>query len=360
MTFNPVFTITPKSASALMKIEALRENIKKLPITPSVMKHLRDSARLQSVHYSTQIEGNRLSGEEVERIIHHREHFVGRERDELEIKGYYLALEWLEKNVRKPITEKTVMTLHALATGGGKVKVKLTPYRDGQNVIRDSAAGQIVYMPPEMKDVPILMKDFIEWIESEKDEVPCPIIAAMAHYQFVTIHPYYDGNGRTARLLTTLVLYQGGYDLKGLYSLEEYYAGNLRAYYDAISRGNHHNYYFGRAEADVTPWIEYFVLGMLNSFENVQNRALEAQSRGEVDKSASLRYLTPKQRKVLTLFEEQATITSKEVGDLFGFSTRSARLLCKTLIKEGFLEIKSHADKTRSYRLAPQFEKLIG
>ena len=81
------------------------------------------------------------------------------------------------------------------------------------------------------------------------------------------IHPYYDGNGRTARLLTTLILHLGGYDLKGLYSLEEYYARNLGAYYEAISIGESHNYYMGRAEADVTKWIEYFVEGMAVAFE---------------------------------------------------------------------------------------------
>jgi Fic family protein len=68
-------------------------------------------------------------------------------------------------------------------------------------------------------------------------------------------HPYYDGDGRTARL----ILHLGGYDLKGLYSLEEYYARNLGAYYEAISIGDSHNYYMGRTETDITNWVEYFV-----------------------------------------------------------------------------------------------------
>ena len=140
-------------------------------------------------------------------------------------------------------------------------------------MIKDSESGAIVYLPPEYKDVPALMEELVAWLKEESNELPVPIVAAIAHYQFVTIHPYYDGNGRTARLLATLVLYQGGYDLKGLYSLEEYYARDLKSYYDAISRGEHHNYYFGRAQAEMTPWIEYFVLGMLDAFKNVKNRA---------------------------------------------------------------------------------------
>jgi Fic family protein len=109
----------------------------------------------------------------------------------------------------------------------------------------DATTGAIVYMPPEAKDVPSLMRAMLRWVHEAQD-VPCPIVAGIAHYQFATIHPYYDGNGRTARLLTTLILHLGGYDLKGLYSLEEYYARNLGAYYigDKLrKRGNCQGWY---------------------------------------------------------------------------------------------------------------------
>jgi len=110
-------------------------------------------------------------------------------------------------------------TLYGLVMEGKKHP---SSYRDGQNVIKDSMSGAIVYMPPEAKDVPALMLDLIGWIngETSKAELPIPIIAAIAYYQFATIHPYYDGNGRTARLLTNLVLHKSGYGLKGIYSLE--------------------------------------------------------------------------------------------------------------------------------------------
>src|SRR5207248_2347308 len=177
---------------------------------------------------------------------------------------------------------------------------KPTPYRDGQNVIRDSASRGIVYMPPEAKDVPALMKALEIWVNaSEREGVPCPIRAGIAHYQFATIHPYYDGNGRTARLLTTLILHRGGYDLKGLYSLEEYYARDLSAYYEALAVGPSHNYYQGRAEADITAWVEYFCAGMAESFESVRRRAQEAADRGTKDDSAALRRLDPRQRRAL-------------------------------------------------------------
>jgi Fic family protein len=93
-------------------------------------------------------------------------------------------------------------------------------------------------MPPEAKNVPELMRALKAWIKAAEPEgLPCPIRAGIAHYQFATITHYYDGNGRTARLLTTLILHRGGYDLKGLYSLEEYDARDLSAYYKALTLG---------------------------------------------------------------------------------------------------------------------------
>lgn len=359
MPFNPKFTITPQIATALMKIESVKESIQNLPITPHVLKTLRETARLYSTHYSTMIEGNRLTQKEVEGILKNSEHFKGRERDEKEIKGYYIALEWLEAGKAKALSETNIQTIHALVMGEGKSRVKPTPYRDGQNVIRDSITGAIVYMPPEAKDVPVLMGELLDWFKTKAADLPCPIAAAIAHYQYATIHPYYDGNGRTARLLTSLVLHDGGYGLKGLYALEEYYAENLQGYYNALNIGEHHNYYMGRAEADITPWIEYFIMGMQEAFERVKARAVEASERGQKDQSKALRDLTPRQRKVLSLFESQAVIVSKDIETLFGFSPRSARKLCGDLVDEGFLTVADPAKKSRQYRLAGKYEKMI-
>lgn len=139
---------------------------------------------------------------------------------------------------------------------GGKTRVRPTSYRDAQNVIRDSRNKAIVYLPPEAKDVAPLMQQLVAWI-SATNQPPVPLRAAIAHYQYAAVHPYYDGNGRTARLLTTLILHPGGYGLKGLYALDEYYARDLKGYYEALTLGPSHNYYMGRVEADITPWVAY-------------------------------------------------------------------------------------------------------
>lgn len=119
-------------------------------------------------------------------------------------------------------------------------------------------------MPPEAKDVQPLMTAMMNWINETKD-IPYPMKAGIIHLQFATIHPYYDGNGRTARLLTTLLLYLSGYDLKGLYSLEEYYTRNLEAYYEAIHIGKSDNYYQGRATAMCSSWVKNGFLEIVDS-----------------------------------------------------------------------------------------------
>ncbi len=358
--FTPRFTITPKTASALMRIEAAREAVDILPINASVLASLRETARLFSTHYSTMIEGNRLTQEQVTDVLEKRQHFPGRERDEHEVLGYYAALARIEELASSgaQVTEQQIKTLHALVMAGGRTRAKPTPYRDGQNVIRDGRTKRIVYMPPEAGDVPTLMRRLVDWINATPEKLPCPLRAAIAHYQFATIHPYYDGNGRTGRLLTTLILHLGGYDLKGLYSLEEYYARNLPAYYTALSIGPSHNYYDGRARSDITKWVDYFCQGVAESFESVKKRAQKAADEGVADVSSLLRRLDPRQRKALSLFGRNDAITSRDVEKLFTVSQRTARYLLTDWVERGFVVILDPAKRSRKYGLANEFKSL--
>jgi Fic family protein len=358
--FKPVYSITPGVAKSLMRIEAAKEKVSLLPVNPTVLASLRETAKLYTTHYSTMIEGNQLKPEEIKEVIQLQGHFPGRERDEHEVKGYYAALAQLEQYASQnhPVTEKVIQTLHALVMSDGRTRIKPTPYRDGQNVIKDSGAGTIVYMPPEAKDVPGLMRNLVSWIK-ENEEIPCAIVAGIAHYQFATIHPYYDGNGRTSRLLTTLILHLGGYDLKGLYSLEEYYAKNLLGYYRAISIGPSHNYYVGRAESDITSWVEYFTEGMAFAFEKVVAQMMQSFEKGEKDHSQVLRTLDPKQRKALELFKGYDVVTAKQIGDLFGFQPRTNAALCKKWVEGGFLEIVDYSNKARKYKLAAPYDIIV-
>lgn len=358
--YKPKLSITPAITKALMEVEACRQAITQLPLSVPMLESLRRTAKLLSTHFSTQIEGNMLSPSQVEQVLEGGGRFPGRERDEAEVKNYFKALEFVMEQSKKKesLTEEILRTIHGFVMTGRK---KPTEYRDGQNVIRNGRTGTMVYLPPEAKDVPALMKDLVLWInaELERNEWPVPVIAGLAHYQFATIHPYYDGNGRTARLLTTLILHQGGYGLHGIYSLEEYYAQHLQGYYDALQVSPNHNYYDGRIDADVTPFIRYFTLGMADSFAKIRSQAEEAQSKGTPDQTALLRELTPRQQKVLSLFSRMKTVASSDIAKYFKISTRSASTLCLKWVDDGFLMIVDPSKKARRYQLTEKYEKLV-
>ncbi len=357
--FRPRYRITPATTKALMEIEANRQAVVELPIDVGVLASLRQTARLLATHYSTQIEGNRLTQAQVQEALAGG-HFPGRERDEEEVRDYYRGLEEVERlaGASGPLAELDIRRIHGLVFSG---RLTATPYRDGQNVIKDANSGGIVYMPPEAGDVPLLMVELVAWINDElaSGELPAPIIAAIAHYQFATIHPYYDGNGRTARLLTTLILHKCGYGLKGIYSLEEYYARNLGAYYTALAVGPSHNYYMGRADSEITGFIDYFCRGMADAFTKVRIQAEKASARGAGDLAPLLRQLDPRQRRLLELFRGRGSATTSEIAAHLGISPRTVTALCREWVKAGFLALHDPSRKNRSYRLAPEYERLV-
>ena len=359
--FTPKFQISPALSKMLMDIEASRQAVADLPITVQVLTSLRESARLMSTHYSTQIEGNRLTQEQVADVVKGGT-FPNRERDEREVKNYYLALDYLDSLIQaasQQVEELELQTLHGLVLEG---REHASPYRDGQNVIRDSGTSAIVYMPPEAKDVSPLMGDLVGWLNQMTGEnvLPVPIVAAIAHYQFATIHPYYDGNGRTARLLTNLVLHNAGYGLKGIYSLEEYYARDLQAYYVALTIGDSHNYYFGREDADITAWIEYFCAGMADAFATIRQKASESAKGAKIDHSALLRELDARQKQVLALFEESRFVTTKGIAELLQIHPRTALNQCKNWLGSGFIVQHGTGNKNRKYELADKWLELLG
>jgi Fic family protein len=348
--FQPVYSITPGILQDLLRIERLKTELKNLEITPVLLENLRKSARLVSTHYSTAIEGNLLSQAQVEQVVEQKQRIRGRERDVREVKGYYAALEEVQRlaQARVVVSERVIQTVHALVMGSGK-KRKPTPYRDGQNVIRNSRTNEIVYLPPEASAVPGLMAELASWL-NVKNDLPTPLRAAIAHYQFATIHPYYDGNGRTARLLTTLILHRGGYGMNGIYSLEEYYANDLSAYYGAISVGPSHNYHLGRAEEDITGWIAYFVAGMAEAFEKVHAHAKKSTDLAKSRNRPTSR-LDVKKRTVLARFMD-AEFTSRDAAEILQLNRRYASVLCEKWADEGFLIIENPSRKARSYRIA--------
>jgi Fic family protein len=352
--FKPRFQITPDIAAALMRIEAVRRELAGLVIQPQLLVSLRETAVLTSTHFSTQIEGNRLTLPEVA-AARKGAKFPGRERDETEVRNHFRAFALMEDLAKSSTSVKVeeIQQLHGLVMTG---KSKPSAFRNQQNVIRDSGSGKIVYLPPEAPDVPPLMAQLVDFVNDNvtNSKLSVPIIAALAHYQFAAIHPYLDGNGRTARLLTTLILRCASYGLDGIYSLDEHYAKNLREYYEALTIG-HHNYYEGRAEADVTGFVEYFCNGMQEAFGNIRLAALRVVATPKSLTVDILRELDPRQRRLLVLFKRHGSATSAEMAKHLKLSQRTLVGLCRQWVGSGFIEVQNAARKTRSYRVGERY-----
>lgn len=277
MSFEARFRYTHSMVTALGRIEAARSVIDVLPLPPDQILLLRHQARQRATRNSTAIEGNTLDSREVGRVVAHPERT--KTDMEQEVRNYWRALDWIEEQIEgnRPLTEEYIRELHAImiVRGHGRRGVR-SDYRLGECPVVDSATGAIDYGPPEPKDVPALMRDLIQWIRSPKAaEIPAPLRAGLLAHRFVSIHPFSDGNGRTARALATTELWRTGYDMRGFLSLEEYYTANLSAYYGNLQMGLPMNYYDGRHDPDHTQWLEYFAGTMAEAGDSLRKRAEE-------------------------------------------------------------------------------------
>jgi Fic family protein len=351
---EPQYQVTTDMVRCLMDVEAIRTAVGQTALTTTIEAKLRRQARLHATHYSTRIEGNRLTLAETEQVIQDRRvGFPGRERDVLEVKYYWEALLKVEAwaAIKRPLTEKLIRRLHGWVEHSPRSRP--TPYRDGQNVIRDSASGAMVYMPPEASDVPRLMNELVNWVSwAEKTGVPVPLVAGLLHYQFVTIHPYYDGNGRTARLLATFILQRGGYGLQGFFSLEEFHARDLTAYYRALATHPHHNYYEGRVNADLTSWMNYFLSILAGAFGEVRDSVTCHAGQNRIVEPEFIRRLDHRSRIALALFGDRETVTNVQVAQALGLSLRMARVLIRGWVDEGMLVVTAAARRNRAYGLS--------
>lgn len=233
VAFLPKFRLTSEIQKNLKQIEALRKKVSARKIPPQAKK---EAWQYFLRHFEMLEE---ISPSKIE-----RRHYALANR---------LLTSWPECD------EQKFRKLHATILG----HMRSSRYRPGQNGVLDPITHQVLYYPPQARDVAPLMKSLFSWIASAP--YPCPIIAGIAHLGINSIHPFYDGNGRSARLLTRWILQNGGYDLQGLLCLEDYYAKDLNAYYAALTIENSNNYYDGLASRDATSWLTYFCKGMAHS-----------------------------------------------------------------------------------------------
>lgn len=332
---NLKWNYTNKIVNDLLKINRAKEVVDLLELPISIEEEIKKETIVKRVHYSTKIEGNNLNLDEVKEVIENNR--TSHQRNVLEVRNYYNALMYLNKESENNniITEDLILKVHNLVEG--KNLTFKNEFRDGQNIVEDSISGKIVYMPPEAKDVKNLINQMIkEFNSKDTSDIPIPIKAGILAYQFVTIHPFWDGNGRCSRLLATYVLKAFNYDLKGFYVMEEFYDKNIDEYYNSLQMGLHHNFYFGRNKADITEWLEYFISTMANTFEAVGNRVKEIY-RNSKEEINIIDTLDKRERWVANYIINNGKIKAKEIANHFQINLDTANNWVKKWIEKEFL-----------------------
>lgn len=332
--FDPKYKLTNKILTNLTTIAETKGIIDRAKILPQQELRLRRQAVIRMTHHSTEIEGNHLNMEQVE-ALYAKKKIDAPDRDIYEVKNYLNALKYIEKVVaeHKPITKKVILKIHKLVTYKTLSPQHSGAYRSGPIYVVRRRLGmpqEIMYTGPDAKQVPKLMADFVKWLqESEKKEISPVLVAGIAHLEIAAIHPFNDGNGRTARALATLILYQRGYDFRRLFALEDYYNTKRQDYYQAINVGENYE----KRRTDITSWLEYFIKGFKNEIYNVKDKILSLSTHNIDGKITSQIYLTPEQLKIIDFLDQVDRISVKDVEDILSCPRRTAQLQLQKLKK---------------------------
>jgi Fic family protein len=333
MLWIPKYTISNKLLFTIREIGESLGEIKSYSLNDQELARLEIEAREISSYASTSIEGNPLPLTDVKRLLKTTKKNI---RDtEREILNYNKALQSLYADVRSgefQLNVKTLEKVQAQVVDGlmdnpshcGTLRKAPVIIRNPQKI------NEIVFIPPDSKDVRKLTSDLLKFIKDNIGEIDPFILAGIFHRQCVIIHPFIDGNGRTTRLLTTAILGEAGLSLFEIFSFENYYNRNITRYFKAV--GLEGDYYDLAEDIDFSDWLEYFTDGILDELRHVRKTLPE--------KLKVKPRLEPHHRKILDYIEKHGSITQREYGSISLRSLASRKLDLDKLIKLDLIEAK--------------------
>lgn len=318
--FEPQFMYTDKIVKYIAQIASAKEIISNAKIIPLYDTKLKQDALIKSSHYSTSIEGNPLNLEEVKTLINNNQEPTT--KAEQEVLNYFNVLNNLNKYSDEIITKNTILSVHKDLT---KDLLKNPEYegkfRDTRVFIGNLHTQKINYIPPDAYKVPGLIDELLDWLNNSTDEMYPVIIAGILHYELVRIHPFIDGNGRTSRLMATLILSIHKFNIDNYFTLDEYYNQDRQAYVDALKSADKNH--------DLTNWLEYFCQGVLYSIDKVKSEVLKLdQITSKYDNTIEL---TPNEISVLTLLEEKKHIQNKDIQEMLNISPQASYKIIRKL-----------------------------
>lgn len=360
--YTPHFTITNNLLIYIARIEAAKAMIDHAPLVPAWEAKFRDEALTRTVHFGTKIEGNDLSKEQTQQVVRlegfidtqevaQRTGILARERDIQEVINYRNVIVWIDQqqvdHSHKLFSIETLKMLHTLTMHNLIDDKYIGQYRDQQVIVRSATNGGVVFRPPVSVEVPYLVEDFFAWVNAPETNSIHPIFrAAITHYQLVYIHPFIEGNGRTARALASLALYTSGYDFKKFFSLEQYFDSDVDQYYQALLSAQQHEQF------DLTYWLEYFCYGLAIEIEKVKSQVMKLSKDLKLKQQLGEQVaLSERQIILLELMQNQGEVTSQDAQAVLpNVSVDTILRDLKDLLQKGVVD-KQGVTKGVRYRL---------
>jgi len=327
--FIPKYTVTNKLLGNIKRIAEIVTELNSRSFSKVVLMEMQRRAREISAFSSTSIEGNPLPLTDVKKILKNKPEHI---RDsEKEVLNYNKALIELDKLIKKGDisfnldllwqTQKTI-TLELIE------KHRCGKIRQEAVFVNDPKTRQTVYLPPDHEEMISLLKELFHFLKKNSKEIDPLILAGIFHKQFVIIHPFIDGNGRTARLITKVLLAKMGLNTFNLFSFENYYNQNVTKYFKKV--GESGNYYELKNKIDFTSWLEYFTDGIIDELLRVK-------------KDLEKEIITPDtvlkeyHQKIIDHIKEKGFITDREYSQLTKRAKPTRNLDFRRLINLGII-----------------------
>ena len=360
--YQPRFTITHNLLTYISSIESAKAIIDHSPLVPAWEAKFRDEARTRTVHYGTKIEGNDLTEEQAQQVIRLEDEsntqevvrktgIMARERDIQEVINYRNVIAWINNKsdlkYEHVFSEETLKDIHRITVQKIIDQEYVGKYRDKQVIVKSATGGGVVFRPPVSVEIPFLLDDFFTWAKSSGAHDIHPIFrAAITHYQLVFIHPFIEGNGRTARAMATMSLYAMEYDFKKFFSIEQYFDSDVEAYYQALLSVQQ------SPVQDMTYWLEYFCYGLAIEIDKVKRQVQKLSKDLKLKKQLGKQVaLSERQIILLELFQNQESVTSDDAQAVLpNVSVDTILRDVKDLIQKGIIE-KHGVTKGVTYRL---------
>lgn len=347
--YQPRYLISNAILRNIGAIEAAKEVVENAPLVPDFEKDFISDAVIRQVYHGTHIEGNDLTMTQTKQVLE-GENIFGRDRDVQEVINYRNVVKLIDDLAPKRVGYdlESLLEIHRATVDKLVPPEKTGVLRKTQVLIKEEGTGKVILEPPPPHEVPYLIEDFLSWLNQPLSKETHPVIrAGIVHYVLAAIHPFVEGNGRTARAFATLVLLRENYDIKRFFAIEEHFDRDLNRYYQSFFLVDRQSPDI--AARDLTPWLEYFTetvaveLGKIK--DKVKKLSVDSRLKVRIGEQVAL---SQRQVKLIEYLSEHGAAIMTDLKDVLPMVSEDTVLRdLKDLMKKGIIDKEGSTKASR-------------